>query len=364
MADENRHAAEWRFDMLSIARWCATQGWPVLPLAPGRKTPAANCSQCQDKGHTHLGCPCGSQGRWCHGFHAATADSQRINNWWANNPQFGVGVGCGPAGLVVLDVDAHAKSLPPRDRILPGITIHDDVNLDGLEHGFHTLAMLAALRGKPDPASDEETLRVRTPSGGMHIWYRVEGRRRFRCSAGSSAGRALAWQVDVRSHGGYIVAPGTTTDAGTYLPVGSTRTPRTLPEWLAVELTRTGHLEVPQQRSELRPHVLPQRARQAVIAAGGGRNRAVQILEAALREVIACAAVTEGAGFSDKLNRAAYTAGGLAAGGYATVIDVERILRGAADYARPGQEGRSTQIIRSGLDAGARRPLHIEGHLA
>lgn len=363
MVVENRHA-EGRFDMLSIARWCAAQGWPVLPLAPGRKTPVANCPQCQGNGHTHVNCPCIAAGRWCHGFHAATTDRDRIDVWWSSNPHFGVGVACGPAGLVVLDVDAHAKSLPSRDKILPGIAIHEEVDLEGLRHGFHSLALLAALRGQPDPVADEEALKVRTPSGGLHIWYRADDRRRFRCSTGSSSGRALAWQVDVRADGGYIVAPGTTTNAGTYMPVGSMRMPRRLPEWLAVELTRTKHLDVPQQRSTPRLQPLPQRARQAVIAAGGGRGRAAQILESALREVIACAAVSEGAGFSDKLNRAAYTAGGLAASGYATIADVERVLRDAADYARPDQEGRSAQIIRSGLNAGARRPLHIEGHFA
>ncbi|MER5603858.1 bifunctional DNA primase/polymerase [Streptomyces sp. NPDC002265] len=363
MADDSRHAV-WRFDMLSIARWCAAQGWPVLPLASGRKVPAGNCPRCQEKGHTHANCSCIAAGRWCHGFHAATTNPERIDLWWSGDPQFGVGVACGAAGLVVLDIDAHAGSVPGRDRILPGIAIHDQVELEGLEHGFHTLALLAALRGEADPAQDEGTLRVRTPSGGLHVWYRVDDRRRFRCSTGSGSTRALAWQVDVRADGGYIVAPGTTTAAGTYQPLGSTRTPRRLPEWLAVELTRTGHLDLPQQRSVPRMLALPQRARQAVIAAGGGRGRAVQILEAALREVAACAVVAEGAGFSDKLNRAAYTAGGLAAGGYATISDLERVLKGAADYARPGQERRSTQIIRSGLDAGVRRPLHIEGHLA
>ncbi|WP_406841806.1 bifunctional DNA primase/polymerase (plasmid) [Streptomyces sp. AHU1] len=363
MADDNRRA-EWRFDMLSVARWCAAQGWPVLPLAPGRKTPAGNCPQCRENSHSHVNCPCIAAGRWCHGFHAATTDADRIDAWWTSNPFFGVGIACAPAGLVVLDIDAHAKLLPSRDRILPGIPIHDLVDLEGLEHGFHTLALLAALRGKEDPAEDEETFRVRTPSGGLHIWYRADDRRRFKCSTGSSTGRALAWQVDVRANGGYIVAPGTTTSAGTYLPIGTVRAPRRLPEWLAVELTRTGHLDMPQQASSPRLRVLPQRARQAVIAAGGGRSRAAQILEAALREVIACVAAPEGAGFSDKLNRAAFTAGGLVASGYATIADVERILKSAADYARPGQGKRSTQIIRSGLDAGTRRPLHIEGHLA
>ncbi|MFD1277584.1 bifunctional DNA primase/polymerase [Streptomyces kaempferi] len=350
MADNDRHV-EWRFDMLSLARWCAAQGWPVLPLAPASTTPALDCASCQESSHTHVNCPCLAAGLWCHGLHAATTDPDRVEAWWSGNPHFGVGVACAPAGLVVLDVDAHTSPLPGRESLLPGIEIHDRVDLNGLEHGLHTLALLAALRGKADPADDEHTLMVRTPSGGLHIWYRADDRRQFRSSTGSGATRVLAWHVAVRADEGYVVAPGTTTSSGTYMPIGSVRVPRRLPEWLAVELTRTGHLDLPQQRSGPRLRVLPQRARQAVIAAGGGRGRAAQILESALREVIACAAVPEGMGFTDRLSRAAYTAGGLAAGGYATMSDLEGVLRGAADYARPGQERRSTQIIQSGIEA-------------
>ncbi|MER5601776.1 bifunctional DNA primase/polymerase [Streptomyces sp. NPDC002265] len=363
MADNDRRA-DWRFDMLSIARWCAAQGWPVLPLAPASKTPAPDCAACQHNAHTPVDCLWIVAGLRCHGSHAATTDRDRVEAWWSGNPHFGVAVACGPSGLVVLDVDARTTSLPGRDRLLPGVEIHDQVDLDGLRHGFHTLALLAALRGKPDPADDEQTLRVRTPSGGLHIWYRTDDRRQFRSSTGSGPTQALAWQVTVRAGGGYVVAPGTTTGAGTYTPIGPVRVPRRLPEWLAVELTRTGHLDLPQQRRAPRLRVLPQRARQAVIAAGGDRSRAAQILESALREVLECTTVSEDTVFSDRLSRAAYTAGGLAAGGYATISDLERVLKGAADYARPGQERGSTQIIRSGLDAGVRRPLHIEGHLA
>ena len=132
-----------------------------------------------------------------------------------------------------------------RNRLLPGIAIHDQVDLTGLANGFHTLALLAALRGQPDPATDETTLRVRTPSGGLHIWYRAAATRRFLCSTGSSTGRALAWQVDVRANGGYIVAPGTRTAAGTYTPLGQAQIPAPLAEWLATELDRTGHSTSP-----------------------------------------------------------------------------------------------------------------------
>ncbi|GGP00344.1 bifunctional DNA primase/polymerase [Wenjunlia tyrosinilytica] len=328
------------------------------PLAPGRKTPAANCKACRAPGHTHTDCACIAAGRWCHGFHAATLDPARIDQWWTAHPDFGVGVACGPSGLVVIDIDAHGQNLPDRDRLLPGIDIPGQVDLAGLANGFHTLAVLAALRGAASPAEDGETLRVRTPSGGMHVWYRATDGRRWQCSAGSSPTRALAWQVDVRAHGGYIIAPGTTTGAGTYTPVGDARHPAALPGWLAGELERTGHLPPPQVPL---PRTVLARARQAVIAAGGGRDRATRALSALLAEVAECAAVAEGAGFSDKLNRAAYTAGGLVAAGHMTHQAAEDLLQQIAETARPGQARRAAQIIRSGMNAGSRHPLHVGG---
>ncbi|MET7551870.1 bifunctional DNA primase/polymerase [Streptomyces sp. NPDC005500] len=326
------------------------------PLAPGRKTPAANCDACRHPGHTHQGCSCPAAGRWCHGFHAATLDYSRIHEWWGRHPGLGVGVACGPAGLVIIDIDAHEQAPPARDRLLPGIPIADGIDLTGLANGYHTVAILAALRGATSPAADENTLRVRTPSGGLHVWYRATDGRRWQCSTGSSTGRALAWQVDVRAHGGYIVAPGTTTNAGTYTPVGKIRQPAPLPNWLAQELERTGHLPAAHVPA---PRPVPARARQAVIAAGGGHDHATRTLASLLAEIASCAAVPEGAGFSEKLNRAAYTAGGLVAAGHLTQGAAERALKETAELARPGQERRAAQIIRSGMAAGSRSPLHL-----
>ncbi|MGW2649326.1 bifunctional DNA primase/polymerase [Streptomyces sp. NPDC001393] len=343
---------------LTIARWCAGRGWPVHPLAPGRKTPAGNCAACREPGHTHRGCRCPAAGRWCHGFRAATLDFARIEQWWGAHPEFGVGIACGPAGLVVIDIDAHARQLPGRDRLLPGIDIAETVDLTGLANGFHTIGVLAALRGAASPADDETTLRVRTPSGGLHVWYRALSGHRWQCSSGSGGGRALAWQVDVRAHGGYIVAPGTVTGAGMYEAVGTEREPAPLPAWLARELERTGHLPPAHVPA---PRPVPPRARQAVLAASGAHGAAGRVLAALLAEVAACAAVAEGAGFTEKLNRAAYTAGGLVAGGLLDADEAERVLRETAAQARPGQERRYGAVIRGGLSAGRTRPLSPGG---
>ncbi|GGV56525.1 bifunctional DNA primase/polymerase [Streptomyces spectabilis] len=343
---------------LAAALWCARQGWPVHPLAPGHKTPVANCRQCRETKHEPRDCPCLPAGRWCHGFHAATLDQQRITQWWRAQPASGIGVACGPAGLIVLDIDAHPAPLPDRDRLLPGIAIDDHVDLTGMANGFHTIAVLAALRGRPSPANDTSTLRVRTPSGGLHVWYRAEDSRRWQSSVGSTPGRALAWQVDIRAHGSYIIAPGTTTTSGSYTPVGDVRQPAALPQWLAQELERTGHLPAAHIPA---PRPVPPRAQQAVLAAGGGRERTARLLNTVLAPVEACGQVAEGAGFTDALNRAAYTLGGLVAAGRLTQDEAVRALSETASAVRPGQERRAEQIIRSGLAAGLKRPLHTSG---
>jgi hypothetical protein len=254
--------------------------------------------------------------------------------------------------LIVIDIDAHSATVPDRHRLLPGIAIHDSVDLDGLASGFDTLALLAALRRQPSPADDDSTLRVRTPSGGLHVWYRnPHPATRFRCSTGSSPKVALAWQVDVRADGGYIVAPTTRTTQGTYLREGPTRLPAPLPEWLGEELVRTGHVIPP-----VRPKPEVPRARHTRTTASGQR-----VLDPLLQEVAECAATREGAAFTEKLNKAAYTAGGLTAAGHLDEHTVRTQLLKAAEAARPWQSARNERIVDDALAAGAARPLHLEG---
>ncbi|MFD7026587.1 bifunctional DNA primase/polymerase [Streptomyces sp. NPDC059917] len=343
--------------------WCASQGWPVHPLAPGRKTPAANCASCREHSHPPGACPCRDAGRWCHGFHAATTDAARLAVWWGEGSAFGVGVSCGPGGLVVLDVDAHGTEIPGRERLLPGIGIPPEVNLTGLASGFDTLALLAAYRGRQDPAKDETTLRVRTPSGGMHIWYRTTGPGvGYRSSTGSSPKVALAWQVDVRAAGGYIVAPATRTRAGRYEPVGPARTPARLPGWLAAELARTGHVVELARTGDVADGDLARPPASAVRPVRSGRETAARrLLDPLLAEVQRCGTVPRGAGFTEKLNRAGYTAGGLVAAGHLTGARARELLTAAADTARPDQGHRSLAIINSALSAGLRRPLPLKG---
>jgi hypothetical protein len=301
------------------------------------------------------GCSCPEEGRWCHGFHAATTDLERIERCWGGGgSDFGVGVSCGPSRLVVLDVDAHVSEPPDRSRLLPGIAIHPEVDLEGLTSGFDSLALLAAYRRQPNPAEDAGTVRVRTPSGGLHIWYALgTGSPDFRSSTGSGH-VALAWQVDIRADNGYVVAPGTRTAAGQYRFVDSTRVPAPLPGWLEKELLRTGHgpaQVIPSAESTLPRQQSPRSVRMTP----------ARMLGSLLEDVHACAGTPRGVGFTEKLNRAAYTAGGLVAARRLSEAEAMELLTEAAHKARPGQERRNLKIISDSLAAGARRPLHAKG---
>ncbi|WP_239476212.1 hypothetical protein [Streptomyces sp. CS090A] len=106
------------------------------------------------------------------------------------------------------------------------------------------------------------------------------------------------------------------------------------------------------------PRAVPPRAQQAVIAAGGGRHHTHNLLASVLAPVEACGQVAQGAGFSDILNRAAYTLGGLVAASRLSQQEAEDLLLQTAAAARPGQEHRAEQIIRRGMAAGLKRPLY------
>jgi hypothetical protein len=82
------------------------------------------------------------------------------------------------------------------------------------------------------------------------------------------------------------------------------------------------------------------------------------MMQPLLDAVSACAAIPQGASFTEKLNRAAYTAGGLIQGGHLTELEARALLLEAARAARPHQEHRYATIIESALSAGAQRPLH------
>lgn len=232
--------------------WLASRGIHVHPLIPGLKLPPRLCNRCAPGTadepnplyipHTPDECKCIAAGRYCHGVHAATTDPDRIKAWSRQIPDAVWGVAAGPSGLLILDVDRHGSERPSTEKILPGLDLPEGVNPETIHDGLDVLALLCELRQAPLLDVAPRTLTVRTPSGGMHYWYRVPEGTTWRNNSSK-----LGWQLDVRAGWGYGIAPGSVTPKGTYQRVGDCVTIAELPAWLAADLKRTGHLVAPEK---------------------------------------------------------------------------------------------------------------------
>ena len=142
-----RPADDRRTRMLHAALDAAARGWHVFPLRPGTKRPAKPDHDAKQCDGTDPRCRDGHTG-W---EPRATIDPARIRRGWATVP-FNIGIACGPARLVVVDLDTPKPGdTPPPEWDMPGITC-----------GAAVLAVLVRRAGQPYPAG---TWTVRTPSG-------------------------------------------------------------------------------------------------------------------------------------------------------------------------------------------------------
>ena len=111
----------------------------------------------------------------------ATSDPETVAMYWVPLPEANIGIHC--EGLCVIDVDVN-------------------------KGGNESLALLELIDELPP------TLTTRTPTGGRHLYYRIavdDGPGAVPNSVGT-----LGAGLDVRSTGGYVVAPGSTVEAGDY----------------------------------------------------------------------------------------------------------------------------------------------------
>lgn len=124
---------------------------PVFPCEPGGKRPLTRA-----------------------GYLDASQDASVVSVWWQRWPQANIGLPTGPlSGIDVVDVDVKPAGT--------GFT------------GFH--------RAVDEGLLDGEIARVRTPSGGMHIYFPADPGRPQRCWQAARA------HIDFRGEGGYIVVP-------------------------------------------------------------------------------------------------------------------------------------------------------------
>jgi hypothetical protein len=138
-------------------------GCKVFPVVPGSKDPATP-----------------------NGWKDASNDPAQIAEWLKINPDFNWAVACGPSGLFVFDIDPN-----------------------GLDWWAKLLERDPVIRKAVDAA-----FQVRTPKGGLHVYFRGEG---------PSTASRIADGIDTRGgitrngeiiSGGYVVLPGSKTKAG------------------------------------------------------------------------------------------------------------------------------------------------------
>ena len=198
----------------------AASGAPVFPLRAKDKKPLTD-----------------------HGFHDATTDVEQVEAWWRETPRANIGIACGAAGLVVVDIDV--KNDAPGDESWAAIVAeHPEV---------------------------EETRIARTPSGGRHYYFRGNGHH-IRNSAGK-----LAPGIDVRAEGGYVVAPGSETAEGRYEWLRDCPS-ADLPAWLAERLTEADRTPA----APVVEGIIPVGQRNATLASLGGSMRRRGFGEAAI----------------------------------------------------------------------------------
>ncbi len=148
----------------------ARRGWAVFPCRPGDKRPAVPDWE-----------------------RRACADPGRVARYWPS-PHHNVGLACGPSRLVVIDLDTHSP--------LP-----DDWRLPGVHDGRDVLTLLAEWAGQLWPV----TYTVKTPTGGLHLYYTAPDGPEIRNSAGK-----IGPLIDVRGGGGYVLTAGSVLDERAY----------------------------------------------------------------------------------------------------------------------------------------------------
>ncbi|GAB3003547.1 bifunctional DNA primase/polymerase [Amycolatopsis acidiphila] len=306
-----------RDNLTRAALAAAERGWHVFPLRPNTKRPAL---------HGHTNCPATGP---CSNGHLgweqrATTDPDRIRAAWTLAP-YNIGLATGPSGLCVIDLDVTKL----------GETIPAEWARRGATSGEDVLAIVAEQAGQELPG---DTLTIRTPSGGLHLYYAAPDGAELRKTEGDR-GHGLGWKIDTRAWGGYVVAPGSTMDGQAYEYLCD-REPAPLPGWLAERLTSASLPAAP---------VVP-------IRPTTGRAR---YLEAAIRAESAKVHAAPSSQRNAALYAAAVALGQLVAGGALTEAEHEAVLLTAAGrHLAEGayNEHQARQTIASGLRTGRNRP--------
>src|SRR5699024_4949524 len=131
------------------ARSLASAGVPVFPCVPGEKRRLTR-----------------------RGFRDATTDLDQVSKWWDRWPSANLAIPTGPvSGIEVVDIDIGSTG--------SGFPAFQRARREGLMYGWAAL--------------------VRTPSGGLHVYFPADGSRDQFCRQSSKM------QIDLSASGGYFL---------------------------------------------------------------------------------------------------------------------------------------------------------------
>lgn len=159
------------------------RGWPVFP-----------CRECDGEPYASrktgtLTTPRAKSPYVGKGLKDATRDEARITAWWRQHPNALIGIPMGENGCFALDFDPRVEEdIDPATGV---VTDRREWTLDQLKADLETMIGCAL----------PPTLTSRTPSGGVHVWFRQPDGDAVR-NRGN-----LPPHVDVRGQGGYVIGP-------------------------------------------------------------------------------------------------------------------------------------------------------------
>ncbi len=244
----------------------------------------------------------------------ASADPRQIERWWNKWPEARVGLVTGARnGLMVLDIDE--------------------------KNGKSGSASLAALGF--DDLEALSPCRVRTPSGGWHLFFTHD-------PALKNSVSKIGDGVDLKTEGGYVVAPGSWKDSRQYKPEGE-------------GITRQADLPALPRLLALRSPTHSKNPFEDLLGTLPVADASPWQCEWARRQLLALARDVAGTPEGERYSRlagAAFWAGGVGASGALTFDETQKELTaaGAACGLSPQEVGRA--IARS-WENGLKKPVDL-----
>ena len=214
----------------------------------------------------------------------ATTERDLISEWWRRAPYALPAIPCGVNGLLVIDLDRHGNA----------------------SDGVSAFKALVARHGALSPGVPM----VKTPNNGLHLYFRQPpGEPLGNGRGGLPAG------CDVRGAGGFVIGPGAVLPDGR----GWIRVAERPPVTQAAQLAWI--------ESILRPSAEPPREEHPAAETSDQRGRAYA--EQALHEIETGLAVTREGERNERLYKAAFRVGTMAARGWLGEAEIRNALRRA-----------------------------------